>query len=248
LGGRVNTRASAVAVLGPPVRLRLLDGFALDVGGEMIEPTVGLQRLIALVALRRHALHRDYAAGLLWLDVTDRRAAGNLRSALWRLRQLVGRPVVVARGGTIRLHPDISVDVHEASASARRWVGGAVTDGDVEAGAAAFESDLLPDWYDEWVVSERECFRQLRLHALEAVAERYIAVGRLGDALLAAMAAVAADPLRETAHRALIRVHLAEGNAAEAIRQVRRCERLLRDELGVYPSTGLTDLVAASHY
>lgn len=228
------------------MRLRLLDGFRVEIGHRVIEPPVGLQRLIAFLALHTHALQRGYAAGFLWLDVPDQRAAGNLRSALWRLRQL-GGPVVVAHGGVIRLHPDVSVDVQEASKSARRWIGGAVSDRDLEAGGAAFEWDLLPDWYDEWVVSERERFRQLRLHALEAVAERYLGAGRFGDALLAGLAAVAADPLRETAHRLVIRVHLAEGNTAEAVRQMRWCERLLRDELGVFPSTQFGELLAASH-
>lgn len=241
----MTTRATDSPVHGPSVRLRLLGGFRLEVGTEAIEPPVSLQRLIAFLALRPHALQRGYAAGFLWLDVPDHRAAGNLRSALWRLRRL-GEPVVVARGGTIRLHPDVSVDVHHASQSARRWMAGAVTQRDLDAGLAAFESDLLPDSYDDWVVSERERFRQLRLHALEAIAERYIAIGRFGDALLAALAAVVADPLRETAHRALVRVHLAEGNTAEAIRQVRQCEQLLRDELGVFPSTRLAELLAAS--
>ena len=242
----VSTRAAAIPAHGPRVRLRLLDGFRLEVGSVVIEPAASLQRLLAFLALRHYAVQRGYAAGFLWLDVPDHRAAGNLRSALWRLRRL-GAPVVAARGSTIRLHPDVSVDLHQASQSARRWMAGLVTDRDLDAGVAAFESDLLPDWYDEWVVSERERFRQLRLHALEAIAERHIASERYGDALLAALAAVVADPLRETAHRVLIRVHLAEGNASEAIRQVRRCERLLRDELGVSPSTRLAELFASSH-
>lgn len=239
-------RPSAFPVHGPRVRLRLLDSFRLEIGADVIEPPVGLQRLIAFLALRPHAMQRGYAAGFLWLDVSDRRAAGNLRSALWRLRQL-GGPLVVTHGTMIRLHPDVCVDVHEASSSARRWVVGGVSDLDLEAGVAAFESDLLPDWYDDWVVSERERYRQLRLHALEAVADRYVTLGRFGDALIAALAAVVADPLRETAHRALIRVHLAEGNTAEAIRQMRRCERLLRDELGVFPTMRLGDLLAPHH-
>jgi DNA-binding SARP family transcriptional activator len=63
-----------------------------------------------------------------------------------------------------------------------------------------------------------------------------IQAGRGGEALEAGLISVEGEPLRESAHRALIRVHLAEGNAGEAVRQYRLCERLLREHLGVEPS------------
>jgi DNA-binding SARP family transcriptional activator len=110
----------------------------------------------------------------------------------------------------------------------------------------AVQADLLPGWYDDWVLLERERLRQLRLHALEAMAERLSASGRWADAVLAALAALAADPLRESAHRAVIKVHLAEGNLAEAIRQLHRCERLMIEEVGVLPSALLSELIPAA--
>lgn len=208
----------------------------------MIDLALSAQRLIAFLALRPHALQRSFMAGYLWLDASDERAAANLRSALWRLRHQ-GGPIVVPAHGTLRLDPAVVVDVHDASHLARRWLGGSATDEDLRRGTAALEAELLPDWYDDWVVDERERFRQLRLHGLEAMSTHLVAAGRLGDALLAALAAVTADPLRETAHRALINVYLAEGNLGEAVRQLRRCKRLFHDELGVSPSALLADLV-----
>jgi DNA-binding SARP family transcriptional activator len=240
----VGTLATSIPIdEAASVQVRLLDGFRLDVDGHSIEVPASTQRLIAFLALRPHTLQRGYAAGFLWLDVPDQRALANLRSALWRLRQL-SRRVVEAHHDTVRLDPAVSVDVLEATAMARRWVAGLVTEEDITSGLSALEFDLLPDWYEDWVASERERFRQLRLHALEAVSERCIALGRLGDALISALAVVFADPLRETGHRALIRVHLAEGNTGEAVREVRRYERLLREELDVGASPRLAQLLA----
>jgi DNA-binding SARP family transcriptional activator len=54
---------------------------------------------------------------------------------------------------------------------------------------------------------------------------------------------VRAEPLRESAHRALVMVHLHEGNYGEALRQYQRCRALLHDELGIDPSPRLHDLV-----
>jgi DNA-binding SARP family transcriptional activator len=103
--------------------------------------------------------------------------------------------------------------------------------------------DLLPGWYDDWVLLERERLRQVRLHALEAVARRLADAGRYGDALQAAYAAMRAEPLRESAHRSMIRVHMEEGNVCEALRAYERFRVLLADELGVQPSEQMARLV-----
>ena len=94
---------------------------------------------------------------------------------------------------------------------------------------------------------ERERFHQLRLHALEASCDRLITAGRCGEAIDAGLAVVAAEPLRESAHRALIRAHLAEGNQGEAHRQYQLCCEILRDELGVEPSNTLRALLSKDH-
>jgi DNA-binding SARP family transcriptional activator len=101
----------------------------------------------------------------------------------------------------------------------------------------------LPDWYDEWLLIPRERFRQLRVHALEELAIVLADEGRFAEAVEAGLAAVAADPLRETAHRALILAHIAEGNRQEAARQLAVARSLLVRHLGVDVSPGLVRLV-----
>src|SRR5205823_716087 len=96
--------------------------------------------------------------------------------------------------------------------------------------------DLLPDWYDDWAVLEAEAWRQLRLHALEALTARLAGAERYGEALVAGLAAVRAEPLRETAHAAVVGVHVAEGNRGEALRQYEHYRRLLDAELGLEPT------------
>ena len=90
---------------------------------------------------------------------------------------------------------------------------------------------------------ERDRFRQMRLHALETLSRRLACERRYGEAVGAAMVAVAGDPLRETAHRALIGAFLAEGNRGEALHQYRACHRLFRDGLGMPPSPALDKLI-----
>jgi DNA-binding SARP family transcriptional activator len=108
---------------------------------------------------------------------------------------------------------------------------------------ALLAGELLPDWYDEWVLFERERLRELRLHALEALATRLPAAHRWGAAMDAALAAVAADPLRESAHRVVIETHLAEGNCCEAIRHYVLFRDLLRRRIGIEPSVEVGQLL-----
>jgi DNA-binding SARP family transcriptional activator len=96
--------------------------------------------------------------------------------------------------------------------------------------------DLLPGFYDDWALMERERVRQRILHALEALSEKLAAAGRFADAIEAAMLATSAEPLRESAQRALIKAHAAEGNMTEARRSYRAYHDLLHRELGVAPS------------
>lgn len=227
-----------------PIRLYLLNSFRLTVAGAEVGVPHPARRVLALMALRHHPTLRAHVAGILWPDLPDNRAAANLRSVLWRLRSL-GLAVVEPFHGTVGLASNVDVDLYGAVDAARRWLAGKETDSDLLAAPVALEGELLPDWYEEWAVEERERFRQLRLHALEAMADRLIVDCRWGDAVLAALAAVAIDPLRESAHRAVIKVHLAEGNIAEAIRQMNRCERLMIQEVGVPPSGRLQELIAA---
>lgn len=223
------------------VRVTLLGAFAVACDGVSVSLPMSVQRLVAFLALHRNPILRPYIAGSLWPDSSDGRAAANLRSALWRF-QRSGLGVVEAADQRLRLGVDVHVDLHEAEALARR-----VLDDDfadiLDVAASLLARDVLPDWYDDWVLIEHERFRQLRLRALDALCDRLTRAGRLREALDAGLSSVAGEPLRESAHRALVRVHLADGNAGEAIRQYRFCRRLLRERLGIDPSHRMRELI-----
>lgn len=221
-------------------RLTLLDAFELAYDGASIAIPMSAQRLLAFLALHPRPLLRPFVAGTLWPDTTEERAHASLRSALWRLHRLC-EGLIDVTGPQLRLGATVEVDWRVAETTARRLLEGA--DAPVPETAALF-GELLPDWYEDWVLLERERFRQLRLRALDALCERLTQADRLAEAFEVGLAALAAEPLRESAHRALVRIHLAEGNAAEALRQYRLCRRLLGEQLGVEPSAQMDSLLA----
>ncbi len=222
-------------------RVDLLGGFECRRGDETVPLTPGAQRLVAFLALNRRPLQRVHVAGTLWIDSTEDHANASLRTALWRVQHL--KPALVSRTSThLALADDVPVDGAEVEALAHRVLaGGRLTPEGVARLASA--KVLLPDWYDDWVVIERERLRQLCLHALEQLSADARANGRYAEATQAGLGAVSLEPLRESAHRAVIEAYLAEDNASEALHHYRLFERLINTKLGLRPSQGLQELV-----
>jgi DNA-binding SARP family transcriptional activator len=234
-----------VAPCPPAARLSLLGGFELQFHGESVELPLAAQRLIAFLALHPRALMRVFVAGSLWMDASESKACSSLRSVLWRLR--AHTPIIHATSSHLSLEPWVEIDVADCTELVRRLRDGDGPPSRADASALCDAGDLLPDWYDDWLIVERERLRQRRLHALEAACDRLTAARRYAEALEAGLAAIAVEPLRETAHTAVINAHLAEGNLVEASRQYEQLRDLLREHLGTVPSAHIRMLLRGGH-
>jgi len=220
--------------------VHLFAGPYVTVGTQRREVPEGSKQLLAFVALRGRRVERRHAAGTLWPFGNEERAAGNLRSALWRLRR-AGINVLAVDKWSLALCTHVVVDLHVMDQWATRLIQGTAAGHDLEISPSVSEAlDLLPGWYDDWALIERERIRQRLLHALEALSVRLACLGRFGDAVDAALLAVGAEPLRESAQRALIEAHVAEGNLTEARRTYLVYRDLIRRELDVEPSSDLS--------
>ena len=190
------------------------------------------QRLLALLALRGPQ-PRTAIAGVLWPDSAEAQARGSLRSAIWRVRKSMPQ-ALTGKCAYLALDGAVDVDANRLAQAAHHLMDR--SDQDIETATTDFEflaqtDELLPGWYDDWVLIERERLYQLRLHALEAHAERLAARRRFADALEAAFTALAVEPYRESPHQLIARIHLAEGNVNEAIRTFRLYHRVVVEEL-----------------
>jgi DNA-binding SARP family transcriptional activator len=237
--------AAFAEALSSQLDLALLRAFELRRGGERVRLPLSTQRLVALLALRNRPLHRVYVAGTLWLDASEERAGSNLRTAVWRVRRL-DRNLVETTPTHIGLGSQVKVDVHETLEQAQRLLGPDADCGNADL-VTDLSADLLPDWYDDWVLLERERHRQLCLLGLESLAQRLSGEEQYAAALECALSAVALEPLRESAHRIAVEIHLASGNASEAIRQHRLFCRVLRDRLGLEPSAQMSAAIAGAY-
>ncbi|MGC5288484.1 AfsR/SARP family transcriptional regulator [Micromonospora sp. DT231] len=234
--------AVSEAAAGQPSRyaLRLLGGFGLERDGRVVVVPQGARRLLAFLGVRQRCA-RSEAAGTLWPGSHEDRARANLRTMLWRLHRVTPEPLV-EEDDRLALAAVVTSDVAALGAAAAVLLADGSPVGAVPMLATG---ELLPGWYDDWVLAERERLRQTRLYALEALAERLTTQGRYGEAVQVALTAVHLEPLRESATRALIAVHLAERNINEAVRRFELFRADLGRELGVAPTPWLERLVQA---
>ncbi|WP_374456879.1 BTAD domain-containing putative transcriptional regulator [Nocardioides sp.] len=233
---------SAVAVAS--ARLRLLGGWQLVVDGAEVALGHREQRLVALLGLAAPGT-RAQVASMLWPDSTDEHALGSLRRAVWHCQRKC--PGLLSPGrSTLTLAPEIRVDTDDL----RRAAG--LTELPMDDGAARELLDalrgpeLLPGWFDDWVVEERPRLQQLRVEALERVAQHGLDHDEPTLVVEAATAAGEIEPLRESAREMSIRGHLGLGDVASARHELRRYHDLLDEELGVAPSERIQALVDAA--
>lgn len=222
-------------------QLRLLDSFELRIEDRGVPLPLQAQRVLGYLAVVQPVQSRSVLAGCLWADVPQERAMATLRNALWRLRAADSALVRTSRE-TVTLSPFVRTDLWRA----RRSAAAITSEQSVRCGPeliGMLGADLLTTWDDDWLRIERERLRQLRIHALEFLAEQLIQRGRHAEAIQAALTAVAAEPLRESAQIALIRAFLGEGNTSEAIRQYRSFRDLLAAELGLRPSARIQTML-----
>jgi DNA-binding SARP family transcriptional activator len=240
----ISSRQPRQAAVPSSGTLHLLGDLLLESDAGRAPLPEGGKRLLVLLALNRRRLDRRWAAGVLWPDGSDERAAGNLRSSIWRLRG-AGFDVIEADRTCLKLADRVAVDVELVDRWAARITDGSPLGEDLRIHPSSMEAlDLLPGWYDDWVVMSRERLRHRVLHALEALSRVLSRQGRHYEAIEAAILAARVEPLRDSAQRALIRAHLAEGNWIEGQRSCRIYIDLLRTELGIEPHPDLLAVLA----
>lgn len=223
-------------------RVALAGDFELVVDGRTVSVPHAVERVLAYLALAARTVSRQRLASALWPDLCYVRASKNLRTALWRV-QRAGPGILSADMSRVRLAPGVSVDVVDLLARAKKLISNPCAETLTVATVLIEKPALLPDWDDEWLSPDRENYRTVRLEALETAARDLLDQRRLAEALLAGLAVVRSDPLRESARRLVIETQIAQGNVADAVRGFLDYRRGLRSELGLEPSRALTAMI-----
>jgi SARP family transcriptional regulator, regulator of embCAB operon len=209
----------------------------------------GRQGRIAFVylATNRRAVTRDELADALWAGALPRSWEHDLAAIISKLRAVLGRVGLkeVLRGSarTYELAlPKGSTDIEQAATSvdaAERALRAKKVEESLELARDALEvlrSPFLPGEDGEWIERCRADLRLILVRALGVAADALEITGDVDRAIAHAVEAVALEPYRETGYVRLMKVQLAAGTRAEAVRTYERCRSLLAEELGVDPS------------
>ena len=199
--------------------------------GDAVPLGVEARRVVAYLAVHRRPQRPAALAADLWPGepaLLDEVPAGLLEERA---------------DGLLALDPAVEVDLDEAMALVRTLADGAGrpegVPADLPRARALLAADILPGDPAPWLAVERERFRQIRLNAVEELSAALSAAGRHADAVAVAEDAVRTAPSRESARRALIEAHLAQGEIAEAVAQYDEYQDLLRSSVGGPLGSGL---------
>jgi predicted ATPase/DNA-binding SARP family transcriptional activator len=238
-------------------RIEMLGRFAVQQGNRQItrfrtQKTASLLACLALSRSRSHA--REALIERFWPDSELAAARTNLSVALNALRRQLEPPgvpagaVLIADQSQVRLNPiAFSTDVEEFENALRS----AELETDAAKRAAAwvaavdrYHGDLLPGYYNDWVLAERDRLRDRYVAALRRTVKEWAALHQPWHAIEYARRLVQADPLNEESHRILMRLLVAVGRTHDAVRQYHELEHLLKEELDVAPDAATRQLAA----
>jgi len=218
-------------------RVNLLGRFELRAPNGQ-EIALGARKSIALIASLATApgqrLARDRLAMVLWEDMPDAQARGNLRQLLAATRRLA--PFLEADSGSIGFAAGmVETDFTDFEAAI-----GEDTPAALEYAASLYRADLLDGFslrgrgFDEWLTGERERLREHAVQLFLRLMERAAATG-VEPAIRWALRILAVDPMHEPAHRALMELYTAQGRHAAALRQYEQLRETLLRELNTRP-------------
>lgn len=228
-------------------KITLLGGLEIDAGTEA--KTVSLTRkargLVAYLALRHgKPQSREKLADLLWGGSAEEQARANLRQTLSTVQKILNDHLI-ADGDQFAIAPSaIELDVTRFEQLAANGDAAAL-----EQAAALYGGDLLDGFslkeeaFEAWVRPERERLRTVATETLTKLAAYCEEVQDYERCAQAANRLLALDPLREDAHRALMRAYAAQGRESEALKQFEACRDKLRRELDVAPQPETLALV-----
>lgn len=190
-----------------------------------------VQLLLAYLLLNREKkLRREQLAGILWPDYTETSARKNLRNSVYRLRKAIGDDYLVADRGSVAFNTEAAfwLDVAQLEeATAAEEIESLIQ------AVGLYQGELLPGFYEDWILRERERFQSVFDRQMQGLLERLNAAGRWSESLTWAEHWISQGRAPEPAYRTLMQAHAALGDQASMAQAYQRVRQALEEALGV---------------
>ena len=242
--------------------IRVLGSLEAEIEGARADLGGPLQRAVLALLLMEHGrvVSVDRMIDQLWRGEPPPRAIASLQAYVSNLRRVLepgrarrapARILVSAPPGYALRLPDEAVDAwrFESLLSAARKAARdqpARARHDLDQALALWRGPAYAEFADEeWAAAEVARLTEQHLAAQEAWAEIALRTGAAVEAVPAAEALVRQQPLREGSWRLLALSLWACDRQADALAELRRARRTLRDELGLEPGPALAEVEEA---
>jgi DNA-binding SARP family transcriptional activator len=215
------------------------------------------QELLSYLLIHRERPHsRETLASLLWGDTSTEKSKKYLRQALWHLHAALnsnngnGTDVLLVDHDWLGLNPcsNLWTDVadFERAFSAAEGIAGRQLEAEkaqaLKNAVLLYNDDLLPGYYHDWILFERERLQNMYLLMLDKLIVYLQFHGEYEVAQGYGVTILRYDPARERTHRQLMHLYSLAGDRTSALRQFERCALALKQELGVKPERKTVEL------
>ncbi|MGB3716163.1 MAG: BTAD domain-containing putative transcriptional regulator, partial [Candidatus Promineifilaceae bacterium] len=229
------------------LKISLLGQFNLQADESPIElPSRPAQSLLAYLALNAGVTQRrEKLAGLLWPDATETNARSYLRQALWKIRKSLDAGSLSWEEYLQISNISVTMDTH-----ADYWLDAAKLQEPVEPEnveelmriVRLYKGELLPGFYDEWVLVERDRLQSVYHQKMNMLIEELAERERWDELLQWGEDWIRLDNSPEPAHRALMEAYAGLGDQGMVSATYQRCVESLSRELGLDPSPKTREL------
>ncbi|UCC51387.1 MAG: tetratricopeptide repeat protein [Anaerolineaceae bacterium] len=230
------------------VRVQCLGPFCVFIGEEEVTQTQWVSTkardlLAYFVTHRRQHVTLARVAEAIWPELGSQKRA--FHSALYRLRHALRQEgqntkFILAKGGEYWLDTEqfqIDVDSFEAAVSHAHTLSGAESLPWYEKALNLYQGGYLDNLlYYDWAEPERHRLQKIYLETLCRLATGYAEQQQYEKAIIFGEKAVAEDPYHEANYCDLMRYYAMLGDKATLVRQYRRLQRVLLEELKVAPA------------
>ncbi len=213
------------------LEIRLLGQFTIKQDGVPIEVSSRpAKTLLAYLLLTKGTPQpREKLAGQLWPASNEKNARKNLRQALWQLRKAIGDDYLLVDTNSILFNSTspfwLDIEVLENT-----------TEEKLEVDVSVYEGELLPGFYEDWILLERDRLDALYARKMQRLLTRLVQEQRWTEVLRWAERWIAQGQIPEAAYRAAMIAHAAAGERLHVEKVYQRCVNSLINEIGVDPS------------
>ncbi|MEZ4862677.1 MAG: BTAD domain-containing putative transcriptional regulator [Caldilineaceae bacterium] len=228
----------------PKLTLQLFGAPEIHLNDELINGlSAKTQALLFYLAMTRQSHLRTTLTALLWGDLPETNARGNLRKAIQQLRAALPDQLITA-GQTVALCADETI-----------WVDAVIFEEQIteaekndhvkalEAAVDLYRGDFLtgffvhnaPD-FEAWQLTQQARLREQMVTALETLSQHWATNQEFARAIAVTRRIIALGPWREEAHRQLMELLAKTGQRGAALAHYEQCRQVLHDELGVEPA------------